>query len=62
MYVVVPIVEVLIVEGFHVPLILLFDVVERVGGVDPWQSGPICVNVGETWFEITISIVVTAPH
>ena len=33
-YVVVPIAEVLIVEGFHVPVILLFDVFGSDGAVE----------------------------
>ena len=45
-YVVVPAVAVLIVAGFQVPVIPLFDVVGSVGAVLFWQSGPICVNVG----------------
>ncbi len=35
-----------IVEGFHVPVILLFDVAGSGGGVVFWHKGPICVNVG----------------
>ena len=33
-YVVVPVAEVLIVAGLHVPVILLFDVVGNAGGVE----------------------------
>src|SRR6478672_12490108 len=61
-YIELPVVAVLMVKGFHVPVILLFDVVGSDGAADPWHSGPICVNVGVTWFEITTSIVVVEPH
>jgi hypothetical protein len=61
-YVVVPAVEVLIVDGFHVPLTPLIDVTGNVGAVLFWQSGPIWANVGVTWLVITISITVDAPH
>jgi hypothetical protein len=37
----VPTVEVLIVTGFHVPVILLFEVVGRGGAVVFWVTGPI---------------------
>ena len=33
-YVDVPVTDVLIVKGFHVPVILLFDVVGSAGGVE----------------------------
>jgi len=45
-YVVVPAVLVFIVEGLHVPVIPLLDVVGRAEAVLFWQSGPIAVNVG----------------
>jgi hypothetical protein len=61
-YVVVPTVEVLIVDGFQVPLILLFDVVGNACAEDPWQNGPSCVNVGVAIPEMITSIVVVVPH
>ena len=45
---VVPVAEVLIVAGLHVPGILLLDVPGRGGAAEFWQSGPICVKVGVT--------------
>ncbi len=41
-----PTVEVLMVAGFHVPVIPLVEVTCRAGGVEFWQSGPIVLNVG----------------
>ena len=61
-YVVVPTVAVLIVAGFHVPVMLLLEEVGKTGGVLFWQSGPIWVNVGVTLLVITILIVVTVAH
>lgn len=62
MYVVVPTEAVLMVAGFHVPAILLFDVTGSVGGVAFWHKGPICVNVGAAWLVTTIAIVAVPPH
>ena len=56
-YVIVPVTDVLIVDGFHVPLIPLLDDDGNVGAVLFWQSGPICVNVGVSWAVITMFIV-----
>ena len=53
-YVVVPIVDVFIVAGLHVPVIPLLDVVGNAGAVAFWHSGPICVNVG-----VTCALIVT---
>ena len=39
-YVVVPVADVLIVAGDHVPVIPLVDVVGKIGAVAFWQSGP----------------------
>ena len=39
-YVVVPMVDVLIVAGFHVPVMPLLDVVGKGGAVAFWHSGP----------------------
>jgi hypothetical protein len=47
-YVVVPTVDVLIVDGLHVPESPLFDVAGSAGAVLFWQRGPICVNAGNT--------------
>ena len=58
-YVVVPVVAVLIVAGFHVPANPLLEVEGNDGAALFWHSGPICVNVGVTCAVITISIVVT---
>ena len=54
--------DVLIVTGLHVPLIPLFDAAGSDGGVDPWHSGPICVNVGVVEAFTTIIIVAVVPH
>ena len=51
-----------IVAGFHVPVILLFDVVGSGGAVEFWHKGPIWVNVGVTWLLITISIEKVVAH
>jgi hypothetical protein len=61
-YVVVPVVEVLITAGFHVPVIPLLDVVANAGAPEFWQSGPIAVNVGITGAVITTVMVVLVPH
>ena len=45
-YVVVPIAEVLITEGLHVPDKPLSETVGNDGGGTPKQNGPICVNTG----------------
>ena len=45
-YVVVPVTDVLIVAGFHVPAIPLLDVIGNIGAVLFWQSGSIWVNAG----------------
>ena len=49
------------VAGFHVPVILLVDVVGRVGAVAPEQMGVIALNVG-TIFGLTVmfNVVVVA--
>ncbi len=51
-----------IVAGFHVPVILLLDVVGRAGAVDPWHSGPTWVNAGVIELLITTSIVAVVAH
>ena len=57
-----PLADVLMVEGLHVPVILLVDVVGSAGAVDPWHSGPTCVNVGVIELLITILIVAVVAH
>jgi hypothetical protein len=61
-YVVVPAVAVLIVDGFQVPANPLSDVVGRLGAVLFKQNGPICAKVGVICALIKISIVVVAAH
>ena len=57
-YVVVPVADVFIVAGLHVPVILLLEVVGSDGAVAFWQRGPICANVVVTTPPMVISIVV----
>ena len=60
-YVVVPAVAVFIVAGFHVPVMPLFDVVDRIGAVLFWQRGPIAVNVGVICgLTVIVKVVFTA--
>jgi hypothetical protein len=40
----------------------LTDVVGRIGSAEFWQSGPIPLNIGVTWFVISTSIVAVVPH
>ena len=61
-YVVIPVADVLMAEGFHVPVILLFDVVGSAGAVEFWHNGPIWVKVGVTPVLMVMSIVVIVPH
>ena len=61
-YVVVPVVVVLITEGFHVPLIPFVDDNGNDGAVLFWQSGPIGAKAGVIWVVITISIVAVVAH
>ena len=50
------------VAGFHVPVILLVDVVGKLGAVEFCTRGAIWVNTGATGAVISISIVaVDAP-
>ena len=49
-------------DGFHVPVIPSSDTPGRLGGIEFWHSGPICVNVGVTCRDMVISIEVTVPH
>ena len=54
--------DVLMVDGFHVPLMPLVDVVGNVGAVAFWQRGAIAVNVGVTWVVTAMVMLVAAPH
>ena len=51
-----------IVAGFHVPVILLFDVVGSAGGVAFWHNGPSWVKVGVTLVPIVMFIVAVVAH
>jgi hypothetical protein len=53
---------VVIVTGFQVPVIPLFEVAGKAGGVEFRQSGPICVKVGMILDVTTILIVAAAAH
>ena len=50
------------VAGFHVPVILLLDVMGKVAGVAPTQYGPNAVNVGVILELIVILIVLMEAH
>ena len=56
-YFVIPIAEVFITEGLHVPVILLFDNGGNAGAAEFRQTAGIGVNVGVTWLLIVIFIV-----
>ena len=58
----VPVAEVLIVDGLQVPLMPLVEDDGKAGAVLFWHNGPIAVKVGVTWLLITIFIVAIAPH
>ena len=45
-YVAVPITDVLITAGLHVPVTPLLEVPGNAGAAAFWHSGPICVNTG----------------
>jgi len=55
-------VEVFIEEGFHEPVIPLFDVVGNCGGTDPWQSCPGNVKTGFRGAVTIILILATDAH
>jgi hypothetical protein len=61
---VLPAVAVLIVPGLHVPVIAgMFDELDgSTGGVEFWQIGPICVNVGVMDVVTTTFIVAVEAH
>jgi hypothetical protein len=58
----VPAAAVLMVAGFHVPVILLLDTAGNAGAAAPTQSGPIAVNTGVTCAAIVISIDTADAH
>ena len=57
-----PVADVLITAGLHVPVTPLLDVVGKAGAALFWHSGPICVNVGVIFDVITTSIVFVVPQ
>jgi hypothetical protein len=61
-YVVVPITEVFITAGLHVPVMPLVEVAGNTGAVAFWQSGPICVNNGVTWLLTVMLRVAVDAH
>ena len=63
-YVVVPTAAVLIIAGDHVPVMawVLVELVESVGAVLFWHSGPIAAKVGVMLLVIVISIVTATAH
>jgi hypothetical protein len=58
----VPTADVLIIAGFHVPVIPLLDVVSNAGAVLFWHNGPIALNVGIICDVIVTSIVPVTAH
>ena len=52
----------LIVDGFHVPLIPLVEMAGNSGAVLFWQTGLIGINTGFITPFITISIVTGVAH
>ena len=54
--------EVLLIEGLHVPVMLLVEVVGRSGIEAPVQYGPTEANVGVTLGVIVIVNVVVVAH
>ena len=61
-YVVVPTEAVLIVAGFHVPVMPLVEVEGNAGAVPFWHSGPIEPKAGVILVVIVISIVTAVAH
>ena len=57
----VPVEEVLIVDGLQVPLMPLVDEVGKAGAVLFWQIGPTCVKVGATpGLTVMVNVAVAA--
>jgi hypothetical protein len=61
-YIVVPTAEVLMVAGFHVPIIPLVEVNGNAGAIEFRQNGPIASNVGVIWSVTVMLKVVEDPH
>ena len=61
-YVTVPVADVLITDGFQVPVMLLSDVVGSAGALLFKQYGPKAGNVGVTWLVIVISMFTGCAH
>ena len=60
-YTVVPIVEVLMVDGLQVPVIPFVEVSESAGAVLLWQSGPIAEKTGTVIaLMVTLKVVLVA--
>jgi hypothetical protein len=59
---VVPVEEVLIIAGLHVPEMPLLDVVGNTGAAEFKHSGPICVNTGLICVAIVTSKLVLLAH
>ena len=57
-----PVLEVLIVAGVHVPVMPLFDVPDSTGGVENWQMVPMVLNTGSTAGFIAMVIDVLLAH
>jgi hypothetical protein len=53
---------VVIATGFQVPVIALFEVAGKAGGVELRQRGPIWVNDGVSWGSTTMVMVAVAAH
>ena len=58
----VPVAEVLIVAGAHVPVIPLLETAGSAGAAEPIQSGPIAVNTGVICASTVISIDAGVAH
>ena len=58
----VPATVVLIDDGLQFPVIPSSDTNGKVGGIEFWHRGPICVKVGVTCGLMVIDIVVTIAH
>jgi hypothetical protein len=58
----VPLALVLIVEGFHVPLIPLLELEGKVGGIEFWHKEGVAANVGVAGAVTVTSNVVVDAH
>ncbi len=63
-YVVVPVLAVLMVAGFHVPVMAgeLAELAGNAGGVENWHNGPIWVKTGVISGLTTMFIVAEVAH